>query len=446
MFHKNQTHMNKKESSINVKINHFDIIEFISRLSSDIEFPLGIHFDAKELKEDDGKPFTIKDFFAYIDKSRRFYSNVHSLWFNVKIDINNSITIELYKQELHQKSIAYKTYEGIIELIKPIYDITPRTFEFSHFDDTYVLHIFFDKLQISLDKHSERYDIKIPSNLYDFLYDKNLSIAYRLVNPINDSVIILKNEFIIKLMNIQNDMIRTRQLLKTIISPNTMLAGKKIIAIHGLKGTGKDTITSLIKYHLSKYRNDSLLYLSDAIENIGNDSFCSDLVHVERFAKPIKSFISSILGFDESYLNSPDAKEIKLDHEIWYTPIETIFDVRHLHLIVGDSIKSTFNSDIFAKTCLTRCYNASEDIVIIPDLRFRNELDVLKSSPDVYFVGVTRPGNESAEHESEHGLPFDEFDYQIRNDGSIEELNIKVIDMLVDCGLCDHTYAKEAKK
>ena len=62
------------------------------------------------------------------------------------------------------------------------------------------------------------------------------------------------------------------------------------------------------------------------------------------------------------------------------------------------------------------------------------------------MVAVSRPGIEPSEHESEQGLPFDEFDYQIRNDGSIEELNIKVIDMLIDCGLIDNHYAKEQKE
>ena len=83
------------------------------------------------------------------------------------------------------------------------------------------------------------------------------------------------------------------------------------------------------------------------------------------------------------------------------------------------------------------------DYVLIPDCRFPNEIERMKSefnySKDenlVQSIRVTRPNFDSGlsieqlNHPSECALDGYEFDYYIANDSTLEELEIKVKDLV----------------
>lgn len=239
---------------------------------------------------------------------------------------------------------------------------------------------------------------------------------------------------------------------------------KKIIAIHGIAGSGKDTLVSLIKMHIALRMYGHILtastvqkWLNTAIENIANSSWLLDKrkIDIERFAYPIKECIASFLGIDVDELNLPDTKKEVLDSNIWYTPTQSELTVRDLHTILGDVLKEAFNKNIFATTCLERCMKSKAQVVIINDLRFQEELDVLLSK-DVYLIKIQRPEAERERkhqmelnhkiHSSEEGLPSEDFNCIIRNDGTYMDLSIKVADMLLDLGLVDNEYVKNYKK
>lgn len=215
-----------------------------------------------------------------------------------------------------------------------------------------------------------------------------------------------------------------------------MLQNKKIIAIHGFKGAGKDTVAALIKMHLCNELHSFKYDLKDAEKNIGNDAWHSDIIQVDRFAAPIKSFISSFLGISEQSLNLPEVKTKPLPQGTWYTnDSNDPLTIRTLHTLIGDGMKEVFNPDIFARTLVDRLQQNSEaELTIVPDLRFQNELDVLRETGIAYIIAVTRPDVTAGAHLSEQGLT-DNFDYYIRNDGSLEELSVKVRAMMEDCGL-----------
>jgi len=71
-----------------------------------------------------------------------------------------------------------------------------------------------------------------------------------------------------------------------------------------------------------------------------------------------------------------------------------------------------------------------DTIILIPDLRFENELAMLRRH-DVTFINVIRPGHNNAiifKHLSEAGLGG--ADYTIVNEGSLDDLRTKVKDVI----------------
>ena len=84
------------------------------------------------------------------------------------------------------------------------------------------------------------------------------------------------------------------------------------------------------------------------------------------------------------------------------------------------------------------------DYIIIPDTRFKNEIDTMSDSfgrSMVSTVRITRPNfdsglsEEQLNHPSECGLDGYEFDYYITNNGTLDELNDKIkvlLDRLMD--------------
>lgn len=237
----------------------------------------------------------------------------------------------------------------------------------------------------------------------------------------------------------------------------------KILAIHGIIGSGKDTIISIIKYHIDLYKmykngisfNKKFIvpHLMRAIENKDDASYLLNEtdIKIERFALPLKSLISSFLGIDINSLNSQEVKKLELDSNIWYNSVSNKLSIRDLHTIFADAIKSYTNNDIFASTCLMRCKNSKNSIIIINDLRFETELyECIQNH--AYLVKIKRTQAEIEKNEkrltlhnaeavlSEVGLDDAEFDFIIQNDSTYIDLSLCICNMLLDAGLIDVDY------
>jgi hypothetical protein len=65
------------------------------------------------------------------------------------------------------------------------------------------------------------------------------------------------------------------------------------------------------------------------------------------------------------------------------------------------------------------------DVIIIPDVRFPDELEMLRKF-ELVFINVQRPGlgEVSLQHSSEAGLP--EADYEVENNTTLSDLKIKI--------------------
>lgn len=166
----------------------------------------------------------------------------------------------------------------------------------------------------------------------------------------------------------------------------------KILAISGHAQNGKDTIAGLLR---------------DALKADGNR------VLVAHYADLLKYMCRTFFDWD----GNKDEKG------------------RHILQYVGTDIIRKQAPDFwvdFISSVLTY-FNENWDYVLIPDTRFPNEIDKLISNGfDVVHIRVIRPNFESSlteeqkNHPSETALDNVSPDFYIYNEGSMDELQIKI--------------------
>ena len=166
---------------------------------------------------------------------------------------------------------------------------------------------------------------------------------------------------------------------------------KKIIAIVGKKGSGKDTIGNIIKELDPEFQQYS-------------------------FAMPIKKVITDVFGIPNSQLEGRKEKETPIKRWNNKSPRDLMKDV-------GDVFKEKFGKDIWIKILFDNIKN--EDKVVITDLRFKNEYDECRKN-GVFIIKVVRPEiNSSDTHVSEtelDNISDSKYDAFILNSGTIEDL------------------------
>lgn len=191
-----------------------------------------------------------------------------------------------------------------------------------------------------------------------------------------------------------------------------------IILIHGLKRHGKDSLADL------------LVELEPGLKKIG-------------FADPMKRILAKTLGIsledldklknDESiklaYAKSPDS--VKL--------LETTFR-NVLQWFGTEAMKPEFGDEVWAEKLL-RDYKlqymktGKEPMFVVPDFRLQEEYDYLEQelgSADIVTIKITRPNIEPTGdvHSSENGLKDFKFDYEIENEGTLDDLRVSAVDFL----------------
>ena len=138
---------------------------------------------------------------------------------------------------------------------------------------------------------------------------------------------------------------------------------KKIIMVSGLKRSGKDYISNIIKNELIK-------------EGYTVDIFA--------FAKPIKDILTKTLNISLDELDTYKNEK---------TPI-VIDDIEHTNMRnvlqdFGKVMKNTFGKDVWSKAMIENINNSKADIIIISDFRFLIEYESLKSLDcDIITVNV----------------------------------------------------------
>ena len=215
---------------------------------------------------------------------------------------------------------------------------------------------------------------------------------------------------------------------------------KRLIAVSGVKGSGKDSVSSMLQYCLSvpkmfrqyffyknfrkwikpKYKRiafaDPLKKMLSDLLNISLDKF-----YIREFKEGCVINISTL---ESSWLGEKlsDSKFNKLVKQLDPSLTEANLSLRQLLQYFGTEImQKYFGKRVWINSTMQ---NRSE-YTIISDLRFIEEYNAVKEKKGV-VIYVNRPNYEFGQHASEREmkelLENDKYDFIINNNGSIEDL------------------------
>ncbi len=168
--------------------------------------------------------------------------------------------------------------------------------------------------------------------------------------------------------------------------------------IAGKARQGKDTVASMIE-KIYKEKNKKIVNL--------------------QYSLYIKEYAKVITGWDGREETKPRALLQELGTDIIRKKIDSLFFVKR---IIGD----------------IKVYSYYFDVITVSDVRTKVELDYPKQNfDDVIAIKVERPNydNGLTEEEKKHFTEidlddYDKFDYTIVNDGTLEDLEVKVRKMV----------------
>ena len=225
---------------------------------------------------------------------------------------------------------------------------------------------------------------------------------------------------------------------------------KRLIAVSGVKGSGKDSVSSMLQYCLSvpkmfrqyffyknfrkwikpKYKRiafaDPLKKMLSDLLNISLDKF-----YIREFKEGCIINISTLEG---SWLGEKlsDSKFNKLVKQLDPSLTEANLSLRQLLQYFGTEImQKYFGKRVWINSTMQ---NRSE-YTIISDLRFIEEYNAVKEKKGV-VIYINRPNYEFGQHASEREmkelLENDKYDFIIDNNGSIEDLFNQVKELVND--------------
>lgn len=183
------------------------------------------------------------------------------------------------------------------------------------------------------------------------------------------------------------------------------------IAICGKANSGKNTVAKALRKEISEYQKGiSCEYIA--------------------FADPIKAMIRLMFPhLEEKYLTGSSAYRSE--------PIPGAFKdgvpltVRQLLIDLGTGVgracKETIWLDAFDNT-FQKSQSQLKNMVIVTDVRFRNEFDHLKNK-DFVIIKLWRDDHLKIDHASEtnqDSIKDDEFDFVLHNNGTLKDLKLAV--------------------
>jgi hypothetical protein len=152
------------------------------------------------------------------------------------------------------------------------------------------------------------------------------------------------------------------------------------------------------------------------------------------FAEPIKRMaVEFVVSF--GYTKEEAARFVLAHKEQKIPAIKTT--ARHILQTLGtDWGRRHIDSNIWIESMMRRiasCLRDEDCRIIIDDVRFANEVQLIKSMGGEMWKIIRPSAKSSTNHESEGGLDeYESFDHVIINDGTIAELREK-IDHLIGC-------------
>ena len=196
-----------------------------------------------------------------------------------------------------------------------------------------------------------------------------------------------------------------------------------IIAISGLIGSGKDTVADYL-VNLHEYRRES-------------------------FAGNLKDSMSAIFGWDREMLEgrSKSSREWREKVDPWWAErldMPQLTPRWILQYVGTDVIRANFHNDMWIAS-LENKLRQSEDDIVISDVRFKNEVTMLRNLGAI-CIEVTRGDKpewfqtaldgdvEQLEKQGVHKSEYDwigtTFDYTLDNNGTLDDVYRQVDELL----------------
>lgn len=182
---------------------------------------------------------------------------------------------------------------------------------------------------------------------------------------------------------------------------------KTIIAICGAKRSGKNTVGNFIGQYFTYQKRKSIRFLA--------------------FADTVKETAAAMMGFHRDHFKDDSIKD-KTFHFI----DGKSYTGREIFQIMGtEALRNGFNKSVWITALNNKLINSIHNIIIITDLRFRNEYDYFQSLKDqynVYIIRVYRSSIKSDDnHQSETDVNKFGYDFVIHNNtDSLEDLKQQV--------------------
>jgi hypothetical protein len=209
-----------------------------------------------------------------------------------------------------------------------------------------------------------------------------------------------------------------------------------IIGVFGYAGSGKDTVGKLIQYNMSR---GSRIPIDELLEDHSMHEWWLEEQsgwEIKKWAGKLKTVASLITGIEVKKFEDQEFKKTSLGPE-WGMTVrdllqklgtEAMRDGLHTNVwvnaLMSDYKPGPFYPEVPAED------HAEFPNWIITDTRFPNEAQAIKDKGGM-VIKVDRPGVGPVNgHPSEDALKDYNFDYVIHNDGSINDLDNKVMEFI----------------
>ena len=190
-----------------------------------------------------------------------------------------------------------------------------------------------------------------------------------------------------------------------------------IIGINGKIGSGKDTTAEII----------NKLLITNGKKPFEN----------KKFAGKLKTIASILTGIPVENFEDQEFKKLDMNPEWGITYRE------FLQRLGTEAMRNGLHTNVWVNALFADykcpecnsipnqvCFGHRNPKWIITDMRFPNEMEAVKDRGGI-TIRVTRPGNAKEDHISETALDDAKFNYEILNDGTLEDLVEKVRKILI---------------
>jgi len=181
----------------------------------------------------------------------------------------------------------------------------------------------------------------------------------------------------------------------------------KVIALTGPKGSGKDTVADII---CNRFQNVTRVAFADPIKKVAQHIFLLNDHNNEEYDRLKRSNIDINGGRFETTWKHVEGRHV----------------VREIGMLMRSYDPSQFTK--YVSDAINKARNVS-DIFVVTDLRFDNEYIMLKEY-GAKIIKITRPDYHYDGHITERGFNDYLVDYIIDNNGSLQDLEKRVVNII----------------